>query len=300
LLFFLLSTTLQAATYTKQNNTIYFQAQHEKFAYLILDNLEKDIDKFQRKIGQYPDLPLTIYLTENEAEYKQRCGNSQAILEFSQACYSPRQKAIILRSVDDLRDYSQLRQIILHEYIHHFVHAKIANPPLWFNEGMAVYFSGGLTYKRELNFAKNYILGNSSSLNQMRKGYPENRIEWESYYAKSALAVKYLSGKEGKKFFRFWENISKTGEFDSTFLQSFYFTSREFSTFFEQYAKQHFRLELFLASSGIIWAFLPLVFLLGVLRRKIRDRGVMKNWQFSEQENLLINAEKIEKEKNNI
>ncbi len=279
MLLFLFANALMAATYSKQNNTIHFQVKHQKFAKLILENLEDDIDEFQRKIGNYPDLPLEIYLTENDEEYRKYCGNEQAILEFSQACYSPKRRAIILRSIDDIKDISKLRQTILHEYIHHFVHSQIKNPPLWFNEGMAVYFSGGLTYRRELNFIKNYLMGNSLSLNQMRKRYPQNRIKWESFYAESALAVKYLSTQKKDNFYKFWEEVEKTGDFSSAFVQSFYFTEREFSGFFEHYAKKHFRLGLLLASSSFLWAIFPFIFLAGVLRRKIHDRKVLRSWK---------------------
>ena len=293
LLLFLFVNTLSAYTYSKQKNTIHFQAKHEKFAKIILDNLEDDIDLFQRKVGSYPDLSLEIYLTENDEEYRKYCGNEQAILEFSQACYSPRRKAIILRSIKDIKSISKLRQIILHEYIHHFVHSQIKNPPLWFNEGMAVYYSGGLTYGRELNFIKNYVMGNSLSLSQMRERYPENRIKWESFYAESALAVKYLSSQKKENFYKFWEEIAKTADFSSAFVQSFYFTEREFSTLFENYAKKHFRMELLLASSSILWAVFPFIFLAGALRRKIHDNKILRSWQKMENNNRIEKNERI-------
>ena len=144
---------------------------------------------------------------------------------------------------------------------------------------MAVYFSNDLSYNRELNFIKNYILGNSLTLEQMKFRYPKNRIEWEAFYAKSALAVKYLFVKKRPEFYNLWDNAFPTKNFDRVFLKSFYFTPKDFSNFFEEYSKTHFRAEILLASTGIIWGILPLIFIIGVIRRKIRNRRMKREWE---------------------
>ena len=263
---------------------------------MIVDNLWEDIDTFQRKIGQYPELKIKIIMASDKTEYHEIIGRSSPIIEFSQAVYIPSRATILLQNPRDMKNFSRLREIILHEYIHHFVHAQIKNPPLWFNEGMAVYYSGGLTYRRELNFIKNYLLGNSQSLNQMRRRYPQNRIEWESFYANSALAVKYLATEKAQRFQKFWQNLQTEREFSAAFIRSFYFTPSEFSYFFEQYSQDNFRLGLLLSSSGLIWALLPLIFLLALLRRSIKNRRIRKRWQ--EYEARQADLEKSE-EKNN-
>ena len=173
---------------------------------------------------------------------------------------------------------------MLHEYIHHFVGHFWKNPPLWFNEGMAVYFSRDMGFDRELNFAKNYILGNSRTLNMMKYGYPRNSIEWESFYAKSGLAVKYLYMKKKSGFYRFWDLAKQDFDFDSAFRKAFLMSTEEFSTQFENYSKTHFRVEILLASTGMIWSILPLVLIAGYIRRKIKNRQRMKEWKSEDRE----------------
>lgn len=178
-----------------------------------------------------------------------------------------------------LKNVSNIRKLLLHEYIHHFVGSFWKDPPLWFNEGMAVYFSNDMGIERELNFAKNYILGNSRQLEQMKSMYPENMIEWESFYAKSGLAVKYLYTKKRRSFYRLWDKARTTGNFETAFLNSFFMTTRTFSDQFEVYSKTHFKTAILMASTGLIWGVLPLVLVVGVIRKKIKNKKTVESWE---------------------
>ncbi len=178
-----------------------------------------------------------------------------------------------------LKNVSNIRKLLLHEYIHHFVGSFWKNPPLWFNEGMAVYFTNDMGIERELNFAKNYILGNSRQLKQMKNTYPENMIEWESFYAKSGLAVKYLYTKKRGSFYRLWDKARSTGNFETAFLNSFFMTTRTFSDQFEVYSQAHFKTAILMASTGLIWGVLPLILIVGVIRKKIKNKKTVESWE---------------------
>jgi len=242
----------------------------------IFDN---DIQNFQKKAGAYLDIPVVVFIAPDEKEYQNWTDKSSKIMEFSLAFYNNRNKTIYIKNPKNLKSLAALRRILLHEYIHHFVNHFWKNPPLWFNEGMAVFFSNDLGIDREFNFIKNYIFGNSRSLERMKYHYPKNRIEWESFYAKSGLAVKYLYNHRRKEFYRLWDHSFPNRNFDSAFLKSFYFTPKDFSAFFEEYSKTHFRAEILLASTGIIWGVLPLILIIGVVRKKIRNRIIKERWE---------------------
>lgn len=235
-------------------------------------------------MGAYLDEPINIKIAADKKEYETWTENGSAILEFSQAFYDRKSDTIHLRNPSEWKNLSHLRRLLLHEYIHHFVGHFWKNPPLWFNEGMAVYFSGDMGFERELNFARNYILGNSRTLNMMKYGYPRNQIEWESFYAKSGLAVKYIYLKKRVEFYRIWDLAKPDHDFDSAFFKAFQMSTEEFSRQFENYAKTHFRVEILLASSGIIWSLLPLVLIVAVVRKKIINRRKLKVWEREEDE----------------
>jgi len=249
----------------------------------IMQKFELDILEFQRKIGQYPDLPVKVIVAEDDDEYMAYARSSSDIIEFSRAFYSRRENTIYLHNIREHRNFVYLNQILLHEYIHSFVAHYLKGPPLWFNEGMAVYFSNDLSINREFNFIRNYILGNSRNLEQMKYRYPENRIEWESFYAKAGLAVKYLYKKRKNQFYRFWEKASYKNNFNQIFMNSFFMTPYDYSVYFEEYSKKHFTTEILLASTGLIWGILPLILIIGWIRKKIINHRIRVKWETEEE-----------------
>jgi len=226
--------------------------------------------------------------------YESWTSRKTLIIEFSTGFYNRRNRTIFLKNPRYLKNVPSIRKLLLHEYIHHFVFAYWKDPPLWFNEGMAVYFSKDMGIERELNFAKNYILGNSRPLIQMKKTYPANRIEWESFYAKSGLAVKYLFSKKRKAFYSLWDKAESTGNFDKAFLNSFFMTTKTFSDQFENYSKTHFRAEILMASTGLIWGLLPIILIMGVIRKKIKNKIIVETWESNTDIVLNENIDEIE------
>ncbi len=230
-------------------------------------------------MGSYLDVPVNVVMAADNKVYDGWTQQHSAILEHSSGFYSRRNRTIFLKNPKYLRNIPNIRKLLLHEYIHHFVGSFWKDPPLWFNEGMAVYFSYDMGIERELNFAKNYILGNSLSLEQMKKNYPKNMIEWESFYAKSGLAVKYLYSNKRRSFYQLWDKAGSTGNFERAFLNSFFMTTRTFSDQFEDYSKTHFRAEILMASTGLIWGVLPLILIVGVIRKKIKNKKTVESWE---------------------
>jgi len=230
-------------------------------------------------VGSYLDIPVNVVIAPNSKVYEDWTSQQAAIMEFSTGFYNRRNRTIFLKNPRYLKNVSNIRKLLLHEYIHHFVFAYWKDPPLWFNEGMAVYFSKDMGIERELNFAKNYILGNSRPLKKMEKTYPANMIEWESFYAKSGLAVKYLYSKKRKTFYNLWDKAESTGNFEIAFLNSFFMTTKTFSDQFEDYSKNHFRAEILMASTGLIWGLLPIILVIGVIRKKIKNKKIVETWE---------------------
>ena len=241
--------------------------------------LDKDIQSFQKSVGSYLDVPVKVMVAADSKVYDEWTQKHSAIMEHSTGFYNRRINTIFLKNPKYLKNVSNVRKLLLHEYIHHFVGCFWKDPPLWFNEGMAVFFSGDMGIDRELNFAKNYILGNSRQLKQMRKKYPKNMIEWESFYAKSGLAVKYLYSKKRSSFYKLWDIAGTSRDFESAFLNSFFMTTRTFSDQFEAYSKAHFKIEILMASTGLIWGVLPLILIVGVIRKKIKNKKTVESWE---------------------
>ncbi|MBW6515570.1 MAG: hypothetical protein K0B81_03005 [Candidatus Cloacimonetes bacterium] len=242
-----------------------------------------DIYEFQRSLGFYPELQGEIIIAPDREYYQHIVSGYSGIIEFSEAVYISSHQRIYIRNPRDLRDFSRLRKIILHEYIHLFLDSHFYNVPLWFHEGMAVFFSGDLTFDRELIYARDYLLGNSLTLNEMISRYPTSRIRWGSFYAKSGLAVKYLYANQRNEFYALWQYSKEPKDFNITFLRAFGMTPNRFSGTFEEHLRKRFRIEMLLAFTGIVWSLLPFILLLAWLRKKWLNKKIQQTWEDTQQ-----------------
>lgn len=284
--FLLLHMLLGAEELKFDDLQISFALRDQKIAEELGKALRQDIDIFQKKMGHYPQLQTRIVIAQDHQEYQEFVQNSGTIQEFSQAIYRQSNNTIYIRNPRDNLKFGNLRQIILHEYIHSYVFNYFSNAPLWFHEGMAVYFSGDFGENRELGLVRNYLLGNTRPLDQMRYQYPENKLEWESFYSKSALAVRYLYIHKRAAFYSLWQNSLPHRKFNAAFLQSFKYRQDDFSNFFEEYCQTHLKSQVLLALSGMIWLIFPLIFLAGYLRRRRLMKKKLAEMEAEEREEL--------------
>lgn len=279
----------------QQYDNIYLEyaSRDGRLAAELGEQLAADIGDFQKKTGHYPDLETHIIIAADQAEYQGFLHSSGGIQEFSQAFYRRSTNTIYIRSPRDNLRYQELNKILLHEYIHSYVYHYFSNAPLWFHEGMAVYFSNDFSHNRELGLARDYLFGNTMPLSKMRKNYPENRIEWEAFYAKSALAVRYLYTNKRSQFYRLWETAVPLSKYNAAFLRSFRYTALDFSIFFEEYCETHFRSEIILALSGMIWLVFPFLFIIGYWRRRGKMRKKLDKMEIEERAEEAKEAENI-------
>lgn len=265
--------------YQLRDLTIRHYPGDEKLVNELGPQILDDIDRFQKTIGFYPDIQAVIIVSPDKQYYASLTSGYSGIIEFSEAFYSSSAGKIYIRNPRDLRDYSRLRKIILHEYIHLFIDSVFSRVPLWFHEGMAVYFSEGISFDRQVLFAKDHVLGNTEPLTEMREGYPESRARWQSFYTKSALALQYLYSNHKDNFFRLWELSEEIESFDSAFLQAFGMTTMMFSNQFEEHLKERFRIEILLSFTGFLWSLLPLILLVAYIRKRIKARRLRSQWE---------------------
>jgi hypothetical protein len=284
ILFFLLVSSCLADSMQFDNIYLEYQRRDEKIAARLGRRLSEDIGNFQKTIGHYPQLKTQIIIAADREEYKSFLHQTGGIQEFSQAIYRRSSNTIYIRNPRDELRFESLNRILLHEYIHSFVNYYFSNAPLWFHEGMAVYFSGDFGHNRELGLVRDYLFGNTKPLWEMREHYPANRLEWESFYSKSALAVRYLYQNKKDQFYRFWEEAMPYRKFNAAFMRSFRYTQEDFSIMFEEYCKTHFRSEIILALSGMIWLVFPILFMIGYMRRRHKTKQKLAEMEAEEQE----------------
>ena len=170
----------------------------------------------------------------------------------------------------------------MHEYIHSFVNHFWKNAPLWFHEGMAVFFSKNSSGVKEFYLVLSIFNDKKLSLKDMEKSYPKTKTEWIIFYEKAALTIEYLSHHYKHRFNSFIDNSHPNGDFYSDFENAFGITQHQFSTDFQFYLRRFVIGAFFISISSILWGFIPLGLLIAWLRKKIKNKKIYRNWEEQE------------------
>ena len=236
------------------------EEQDLAFAQNIIDVLPNMIDDFQVSIGSYPDFVAKIYLSHDREDFQRLTNHFSGITEFSNAFYSNRNKQIYIKSYFEIENNQQFHTILLHEYIHAFIDYYLKDAPLWFHEGMAVYFSRQYSLQMSINLGLDYLSGDVRDISKMERDYPFNSLNLSSFYAKSAQAVKFLYEENKNEFSNLF---NKKAHFNSAFTTTFKTTRMIFYKDFEKSFKRKIILNTGYGIFSALWALLPIVLLLG-------------------------------------
>ncbi len=116
----------------------------------------------------------------------------------------------------------ELRRVLFHEYTHALVHTLAAAPPLWLNEGLAEYLSGGWPQKtgQHIPLTALHDKGSFGRLGDIRL---VGLAYWESY-----SAVAYLIDRYGiDRVMQLLRTLGKTGDPDQAFREALGISYRE-------------------------------------------------------------------------
>ncbi|MDD3049781.1 MAG: hypothetical protein PHR06_01395 [Candidatus Cloacimonetes bacterium] len=258
-------------TITTDNIIIAGKENDQKITRKLVQVLQEDIDFFQKKIGKYPEFDLEVIISPDIDFYKQVTIGRGEIIEFSDAFFLKNRNLIFVKPLSK-QNFRELSTILLHEYIHAFVNHYFKDAPLWFHEGMAVYFSKNDINTSGFIFIRDYLNGDVMKLEEMKTAYPESRSRWDYFYAISAHAVKHLYQNNRESFYKLWDLGEEDILFERAFVQSFYFTTVYYSAVLPNYLKGVFIRELLSSFPVAIWGFLSAVLIVGVIIRRFRNK----------------------------
>lgn len=254
------------------------------YATMVVKRLHQRINAFQMKLGVYPTNPLNIKIVPSRQEYRRITSGKGKIVESSEAFYSPRERLIYVRSPEQV-NFEIYDNLLMHEYIHWFLDETLDNVPLWFHEGMAMYYSGQYGFETYYNFSRYRFMGYKLSLRDMAYNYPADRSYWSMFYLTSVFAVNHLATTRSADWTVFWDmvsynynrsdsNITVKSDFSRTFNAAFrtslYGFSRDYDKILRRYGWQ-FPL---IGINAILFSLLPFVIIAGWLRSRRRLKAM--------------------------
>ncbi|MDD3563116.1 MAG: hypothetical protein PHR32_05530 [Candidatus Cloacimonetes bacterium] len=240
--------------------------------------LAHKISDLQITLGIYPKTRVKIYIVHGEKEYHKLSVGKAKIVEFSDAFYSGEERAIYIRSQDQILE--NYLKILLHEYIHWYLEELFSSAPLWFHEGMATYFSGQMGYDRYLLYLRESLVNPKSDLFRIGYYYPENRADWPRFYLSSAMAVRYMQEKHQEQWGGFWNIVAayhhqgQIIRFSEAFVAAYQTSLWDFHQDFERYSRRQGYLYLIVALNSLIFAFLAVLLPFAARKRRRRLRNM--------------------------
>jgi hypothetical protein len=265
-------------TWKSGDITVTAAAKDSAYAGLVLHSLHQRINNFQLTLGVYPARNLALQILPSRAEYSRITSGKGKLVESSEAFYSPSEKVIYVRSPEQMGAQTY-DEILMHEYIHWFLDETLGNVPLWFHEGMAMYYSGQFGFDAYYNFTRYRFMGYRLSLSGMATNYPAEKSQWDMFYLTSAFAVNYLNSHHKEEWQKFWDlvgynynRVAATPGLKVDFLQVFHASfkmslvalSQEFDKTLRRYSWQF----PFVGFNALIFALLPFVIVAGWLRSR--------------------------------
>lgn len=180
----------------------------------ILDDAYRQIG---RELNYFPDTTFTVII------YSQRDFRDVTRLpEWAGGAYGIFDGVIRIPVRGAENQEKELRRVLFHEYTHALVHTLVASPPLWLNEGLAEYLSGGWPQRtgQHIPLTALHDKGSFGRLGDVRL---VGLAYWESY-----SAVAYLMERHGAdRVMQLLRNLGKTGDADQAFRESLGISYRE-------------------------------------------------------------------------
>jgi hypothetical protein len=264
------------------------------YATLVVKRLHQRINAFQMQLGVYPTKQLDVKIIPSRQEYRRITLGKGKLVESSEAFYSPREGVIYVRSPEQV-NFVIYDDLLMHEYIHWFLDETLDNVPLWFHEGMAMYYSGQFGFETYYNFSRYRFMGYKLSLGTMTYNYPSDRSYWNMFYLTSVFAVNNMASKYHSQWLEFWDRVgyhyNRTGlggdfksDFTKTFNAAYQMSLFAFSRDFDKTIKRYGWQFPLIGINALILSLLPFVVLAGWYRSRRKLKAMPDNDTIPEDE----------------
>lgn len=193
---------------TEHFTVIYDGYSHGRYGREAMGMLEDAYRSIGRDFGYFPKKSITVIFYTDEDFYAitRNPGWTRGLFDGK--------IRVPLRGAEE--HGKELRKILFHEYTHALVHSLTERCPLWMNEGLAEYFSGG---RKET--------GRTIPLHMLEKSFAG--VDVNEAYGASYSAVKHLIEKNGLYGMkRFLDALSGGKDLNTAFREAFFVSYDEF------------------------------------------------------------------------
>ncbi len=177
-----------------------------------------------------------------------------------------------------------ITSVFVHELSHIFLYHALKESrmivPTWFNEGIAMLEARKWGMRDSYELASSLIVGSYIPLDALRSSFPREQYEARRAYVESFSFLTYLAENYGES--SIWLIISKMKEgydFDESFSMIFGKEVRQIEEKWISEVTFWYRWIPVATSSITLWIAVTLLFIFGYIRKKSRERKILKEWE---------------------
>ena len=240
------------------------------------------VDKFRF----VPDKKIEIWICDSEKQFRSTV--NAPIQDWAVGCAYPLLGRIVIQNPTFIENqHFELSRVLKHEIVHVILGLSVGdnlrNIPVWFNEGLAMYFSEGWSISRHWLILGNVITKSIIPLESLSKRFPKSSPRAQLAYAESHNAVSMMVGEYG------WENIhniireiAKRRSFPQAFFSVTGVKLNDFESKWRDFLNKRYKWVSVLSSSMVIWIVISVTFIFVYLKYRQIMRRKMEEWEQEE------------------
>ena len=267
-----------------------FHERDERHIPIIQRELAIKITDFQFILKSFPDIEVHIDIAPDRRTYEDWIRGRAVVFENSQGFTDLAQNRIFIKNPVYLRDQRALIQLLMHEYIHLFIHYHWSDAPLWFHEGMAVYFTENLSINRLYQFTTNNAFHSNYLLLRYAYMYPDDRENIEPFYVQATLLIRFIVENNLDALINLFDERNRFPRFSDSFQAAFHTSQIDFLGNFEREIQKFFRTNIYIGIILLTWLSFPLLLIIARIRKHISTKQILEEWDIEDD----LNKEEID------
>ena len=181
---------------------------------------------------------------------------------------------------------NRFKTVLEHELNHIMVNRikEFRTIPRWFKEGFAMFYSNEISLNHRLKIARNIHIEEYFNLNNLNKFTGFSKTRFELAYAQSAiyvLAINKLFGENSLK--NIYNNMYHGMNFEQAFYSSTSKSLSEFNDILYPHLKKKYKWFKLITLPNQMFAFFPLLLIIGFIMRSIRNKKIEEKWILEEE-----------------
>ncbi len=275
----------------KLNIQIQYPEKYEEIAKYTESTIRKNFSKIY-SIFSNPKDTIIYILVDSEKQFRKYTGPS--LPSWANGVTLFPQGVVVIKTPDLSRStLKNYRTTIVHELVHIIQGQQVPLnlTPVWFNEGLAVYFSEDYNLRSKIILSRAIAKKKLIPLNELSDILNFGDLKAELAYDESASVIEYLVQVYGFKVLKeIFENMRSGNRFEKSITIATDIDYSNFSYFWERYVSRTYRWIFILDIQYILWLIMSLLLILAYLSIRRRNRETAKTWEDQENNANSISA----------